>query len=180
VVRRHGTVGERPAERQRAQAATDVDLAAVLLDQQPPGGVGEAQVPRIQGDLGPDRARAHADPAVVGADVHRPAGRAHQRRRPGRPGPGLRVVAEPDPEHALVGGADLDHQCASVRGGALEHHAAGVRRNHLGPGDRAEALLAGLAYRQLRGVGHENFARNQRRAVRHGLSLDRTSWRYFV
>src|SRR4029079_8317624 len=77
---------------------------------------------------------------------------------------GVRILAQPYPYHALTRGADLGHERHAVGGDALERDRGGVHGEDLGPGQRGESPLAGLAYGQVDRVGHEGLVRHERRA----------------
>lgn len=171
-------VGGGPAERQGAASAADVPGARVLVEQQPAVGGEEPQVPRVEADLGDDRSGVDVHVGVVHGDRGGVGPGMDQGQGAGRAGAGLGVVGEADPDHAVTGGVEADHQAAAVGQGGLERHPVRVRGDDLGPADGGHPVLARLPYGQVGRVGHERLVRDQRRSVRHRRLLGNVFQRY--
>jgi hypothetical protein len=169
VVGRHFAVGQGAAERQGADPAADVALAAILFQQRLPGRVDEPQVPRIERDLRRDRTGGDPQGAVTDLDPGREHRGTYERDRSRAAGAGVGFGRQAYPEHTVAGRSDLHDQRRPVGGGALERDTTGVGTEHLGPGQNGRAGVSRPAYGQVGRVGDERLERNQGRAIGHAL-----------
>ena len=165
-------VGRGAPERQGTPPAADVARARILLDEHGAVGTQEPDPPRVEGDLGDDRAGGHPYLPVVDGDRGRVGLWVHQRHGAGGAAAGLRVLGQPYPDHSLAGRVDAYHRGRAVGQRGLERRAVRVGAGDLGPAHHGRAALAGGPHGQVGRVGDEGLVRHQRRSVRHGRLLD--------
>ncbi len=165
-------VDDGPAEGEGAQAPGDVDLAGVLGDEGLAGGVGVGERPGLEGGDGADRAGVDDHGPVLDRDGTGRVGVGVDQRDDllgGRPGG--RVGRQARAHDALGDGGEADVQLLPRARGGLQQDRGGADLGDLGARDGGQTLLTGGALGKLRGVGDEELAGDQRRAVRHSLLL---------